>query len=144
MGRSCEWGRHEQLQWSTCFSPARSAAIYARGSLPLLLPHLLNRQSSANRDYIEDGMRGVRRQTQRVNSFPRSNADVGQIEIGALLGELLASLFGALVFIVSEALGRSLCQVACAGRCHVSTDQLSSGAGRLGGPHRIGRDPALR
>ena len=50
-------------------------------------------------------MRRVRRQTQRVNSLPRSDADLRRIEIGALLGELLASLFGALKFFVSEAFG---------------------------------------
>ena len=54
----------------------------------------------------------VRGQAQRVNSFPRSNADVGRIEIGALLGQLLTSLFGALKFFVRDTLGRSLHQVA--------------------------------
>jgi hypothetical protein len=66
-------------------------------------------------------MRRVRRQAQGVNSFPGSNADVRRIEIRALLGQLQASLFGALMFFVSEAFRRSLYQVAGAGRRHVST-----------------------
>ena len=89
-------------------------------------------------------MRRVRRQTQRVNSFPRSNADLRRIEIGALLRQLLASLLSALKFFVSEAFGWSPYQVAGAGRRHVSSARLSSGAGRLGGPHRIDRDPGPR
>jgi hypothetical protein len=125
MGCSREAGcQQPRRQWSTCPSPARSAPIYARsvrGSRPLLLPHLVKRQSCADRDDIEDGMRRVRRQTQRVNSFPRPNTDPRWIEIGALLGQLLASLFGALKFFVSEAFGWSLYQVAGAGRSHVSS-----------------------
>ena len=79
-----------------------------------------------------------------MDSLPRSNADLRRIEIGALLGQLLASLFGALKFLVSQAFGWSLYQVAGAGRRHVSSARLSSGAGRLGGPHRIARDPGPR
>jgi len=89
-------------------------------------------------------MRRVRRQTQRVNSLPRSNADLRRIEIGALLGKLLASLFRTLKFFVSEAFGWSPYQVAGAGRRHVSSARLSNGAGRLGGPHRIARGPGPR
>jgi hypothetical protein len=66
-------------------------------------------------------MRRVRGQTQRVNSFPRSNADLRRIEVGALLGQFLASLFGALKFFLSEAFGWSLYQVTGAGRRHVSS-----------------------
>jgi hypothetical protein len=40
-----------------------------------------------------------------MNSFPRSNADLRCIELGTLLGQLLASLFCALMFFESEALG---------------------------------------
>ena len=61
-------------------------------------------------------MRRVRRQAQRVNSFPGSNADIRRIEVGALLGQLQAPLFAALEFFVSEAFGRSLYQVTGAGR----------------------------
>jgi hypothetical protein len=46
--------------------------------------------------------------------------------------------------LVSQAFGWSLYQVAGAGRGHVSGVQLSSGAGRLGGRHRIARDPGPR
>jgi hypothetical protein len=66
-------------------------------------------------------MRRIRRQAQRVNPFPRSNADVRRIEIGTLLGQLLASLFRALIFFASEAFGR-IYQVACAGCRHVSME----------------------
>jgi hypothetical protein len=90
---------------------------------PLLFPHLCKRQSRADRDYIKDGMRWVRRQTQLVNLFPHSNAHVRRIEVGALLSQLVASLFGALIFFMREALGGSLDQVAWAGQCHVSMDQ---------------------
>jgi hypothetical protein len=125
MGWSREAGRDEpRREWSIGPSSARSAPIYARtarGSRPLLLPHLLKRQSCANGDYIQDGMRRVRGQTQRVNSFPRSNADLRRIEVGALLGQLLASLFGALKFFLSKAFGWSPYQVTGAGRRHVSS-----------------------
>lgn len=96
------------------------------------------------RDYIEDRMRGIRRQPQRVKSFPGSNADVRGIEIRTLLGKLLVSLFGALRFLVSEAFGRSSYEVVGAGRRHVSSPRLNNDAGRLGGPHRIARDPGPR
>lgn len=65
-------------------------------------------------------MRWVGRQPQLMNLFPRSNANVGRIEIRTLLGELMASPFGALIFFVREALGGSLNQVACAGQRHMS------------------------
>jgi len=51
-------------------------------------------------------MRWVGRHPQLMNSFPRSNADVRRIDVGTLLGQLLASLFRALIFIASEAFGR--------------------------------------
>ena len=115
-----------------------------RGSCPLLFAHFLERQSSTDRDYIEYGMRRVGRHAQLMNPFPRSNADLRRIEIGALLGQLLPSLFGALKLLVSQAFRWSLYQVAGARRRHVSSVQLSSDAGRLGGRHRIARDPGPR
>lgn len=127
--------------------PSSLTPMYARsargGSRPLLLPHLRKRQSCAGRDYIEYGMPRVGWQAQRVNSLPRSNADVRRIEIGALLSQLLASLFRALKFFVSEAFDRGRNQVVGAGRRHASSVRLSSGAGRLG-PHPIARDPGPR
>jgi hypothetical protein len=69
---------------------------------------LLERQSSTDRNDIEDGMRWVGWHSQLMNSFPRSNADLRCIELGTLLGQLLASLFCALMFFESEALGGGL------------------------------------
>ena len=122
-----------------------SAAVAgARGSRPLFFADFLERQSSTDGDYIEYGVRRVGRHAQLMNSLPRSNADLGRIEIGALLGQLLASLFGPLEFFVSQALGRSPDQVTGAGRRHGSGVRLSNGAGRRGDPHRIARDPGPR
>jgi hypothetical protein len=39
-----------------------------------------------------------------VNLLPGSNADVRRIEVGALLGKVLASLFGTLRLFMGEAL----------------------------------------
>jgi hypothetical protein len=89
-------------------------------------------------------MRGVRRQAQRVNAFPYSNADSWRIDIGALFGKLEASFFGTLMFFVSKAFRCGLRQVGYAWRRHVSISQLSSDVVRLGGRHLIGRDPAPR
>ena len=86
----------------------------------------------------------IRGQPQSVNSFPRSNADVGRVEIGALLGQLPAPLLSALIFFMSEAFGRSPYQVAGAGRGHVPIARLSSDADRPGGLHPIARDPVPR
>ena len=55
-----------------------------------------------------------------MNLFPHSNTNVRGIEIGTLFGQLLASLFGALIFFMREALGGSLDQVACTGQRHMS------------------------
>src|SRR5215472_11385743 len=46
------------------------------GSHPLLFPHVLERQMGIDRNDIEDGMRRVGWQSQLMNSFPCSNADV--------------------------------------------------------------------
>jgi len=112
-----------RFQWATCCSLAPSAPISVRSSgrsHPLLFPHLLKRQSCADRDYIKNGMRRVGRQAQLVNLFPRSNANIRRVEVGTLLGQLLASLFGALIFFLCKALGGSLDQVACARQRHTS------------------------
>ena len=63
-----------------------AAAPGPRGPCPLFFAHLLERQSSTDRDHIEYGMPRVGRHAQLMNSFPRSNADLRRIEIGALLG----------------------------------------------------------
>jgi hypothetical protein len=82
------------------------------GPRPLLFPHFLERQSSTDRNDIEDGMRWVGWHSQLMNTFPCSDADVRRIEFGTLLGQLLASLFRALIFLASEAFG-GIYQVAC-------------------------------
>src|SRR5215469_18673371 len=107
----------------------RSAPISVRGprgSRPLLLPYLRERQSCADGDYIEDGMRWIRRQAQLVNLLPCSNAYIGRIELGALLGQLLPPLLGTLRFFMCEALGGSPDQVACVGQRHMSTEYAFS------------------
>src|SRR5499433_2071664 len=86
------------------------------GSRPLLFPHFLERQSSTDRNDIEDRMRWVGWHSQLMNSFPCSNADVRRIELGTPLGQRLASLFCALIFFASEAFG-GIYQVAYK-RCH--------------------------
>ena len=112
------------------------------GSGPLLCPHFLERQASTDRN---DGMRRVGWHSQLMNSFPCSNADVRRIELGTLLGQFLASLFRALIFLGGEALGK-IYQLACTGCRHVSMEpRLSSdAAGPRRGFHRIDRAPAPR
>jgi len=67
-------------------------------------------------------MRWVGRQAQLVNLLPDSNANVGRIQVGTLLGQLLASLFGTLILFVREALGRSVDKVTGAGQRHMSME----------------------
>jgi hypothetical protein len=115
------------------------------GSRPLLFPHFLERQSSTDRDYVENGMRWVGWHSQLMNSFPCSNADVRWIEFGPLLRQLLTSLFRTLIFFASEAFG-GIYQVACRGCHHVSMQSRfsSDAGGPRRGFHRIDRAPALR
>ena len=75
------------------------------GSRPLLFPHFLERQSSTDRNDIEDRMRWVGWHSQLMNSFPCANADLRRVEVGTLLGQVLASFFRALMFFASEAFG---------------------------------------
>src|SRR5215471_21627332 len=79
--------------------PGSGLACAPCGSRPLLFPHFLERQSSTNRDYIEDGMCRVGWHSQLMNSFPCPNADLRRIEVGPLLGQLVTSLFRALIFL---------------------------------------------
>jgi len=102
-------------------APVSGPARTACGSRPLFCAHFLESQSRTNRNDIEDGMRRVGWHSQLMDSFPRPNADVRRIEVGALLGELLASLFRALILIASESFG-GIYQVACAGCRHVSME----------------------
>jgi hypothetical protein len=117
----------------------RSGPIFirgSRGSRPLLFPHLCQRKSCAHGDYIEDGMRWIGRQTQLVKLFPNSNAHARWIEVGALLGQLLASLFGT-KFFMREALDVTIDQVTCAGQRHMSMEhefQLRRGGATKRGP----------
>ena len=57
-----------------------------------------------------------------MNLFPRSNAYFRRIEVGALLGQLLASLLGTLRFFMRAALGGIFDQVVCAGQRHMSIE----------------------
>ena len=57
----------------------------------------------------------VGRQAQLVNLLPRANADVRRIEVGALLGQVLASLFGTLRLFMRKALTGSPDQFASLG-----------------------------
>ena len=110
-------------------APVSSPAGSPGCSRPLLFPHFLECQSSANRNYIEDGMRRVGWHSQLMNSFPCSNADVGRIKVGTLLGQLLASLLRALILFASEAFG-GIYQVAYEGCRHVSMESRGSVASR--------------
>ena len=106
-----------RYRWAAC-SLMRLASISIRGSCgprPLLFPHLCKRQSCADGDYIEDGMRWVGRQAQLVNLLPHSNPHVRRIAVGALLGQLLAPLLRTLRFFMRETLGGSPDQIACVG-----------------------------
>ena len=94
---------------------APSSAGRSRGSRALLFLHLRKRQSCADSDYIEDGMCRIGRQAQLVNLLPRANADVRRIEVGALLGQVLASLFGTLRLFMRQALTGSPDQFASLG-----------------------------
>ena len=97
-----------------------------------------------DRNDIEDGMRRVGWQSQLMNSFPCSNADVRRIELGTLLDQLLSSFFCALKFFESEAFG-GIDQLAGTGCRHGSMDpRLSSDAGDRRALHRIDRAPAPR
>jgi len=124
--------------------PVSGLAPTPCGSRPLLFPHFLERQSSTDRNDIEDGMRWVGWHSQLMNSFPRSNTDLRWIERGTLLGQLLASLFCALKFFESEAFG-GVCQVACSGYRHRPREpRVSSVAGGPRDLHRIDRAPEPR
>ena len=79
-----------------------------------------------------------------VNSFPCSDADVRRIELGTLLGQLLASLFPALMFFASEAFG-GIYQIARSGYRHMPMEpRLSSVAGGPRDLHRTDRAPEPR
>ena len=85
-------------------APVSSPARSLRSSSPLLFPHFLQRQSSADRNYIEYGMGRIRWHSQLMDAFPCPNADVRRIEVGTLLGELLASFFRTLIFFARNTL----------------------------------------
>ena len=74
-------------------------------------------------------MRRVGWHSQLMNSFPCSNADVGRIKVGTLLGQLLASLLRALILFASEAFG-GIYEVAYEGCRHVSMESRGLVASR--------------
>jgi len=96
------------------------------GSRPLLVPHFRKRESCADGDYIENGMRWIGRQAQLVNLLPRSNAHVWRIEVGALLGQFLASLLGTLRCFMGEALGGGPDQVTSVGQRHMPVEKSAA------------------
>jgi len=77
----------------------------ARGAGALLFLYLRQCQPGAHRDYVQDGMRGIGRQRQRVNLFPGTDANVRRVAIRTLLGQFQAPLFSALKLFVSQAVG---------------------------------------
>jgi hypothetical protein len=85
----------------------------------------------------------IRGHSQLMNPFPCANADVGWIEFGALLNELLASFFRTLVFFTSLAFG-GIYWIGCSYYGHLSVQLMVSAAGRRVGRHRICRAPAPR
>lgn len=89
-----------------------------RRSRALLVVHLLKRESRADGNQIEDGMRGVGRQAQTVKPFPGTNANLGRIRVRTLLGQLSAPPFRTLTLFLCKALGGSLDEVLCGRQCH--------------------------
>jgi len=100
-------------------SDARICHLGTRGALRcacrLFFAHLRQGESGANCDNAEHRMRRIAGQAQGVHPFPRSNAHIGRIQVGALLCELEPPLLGALLLFECEALG-------------VSPDELRRGA----------------
>ena len=89
-------------------------------------------------------MRWVGWHSQLMNSFPCPNTDLRRIEVGTLLGQLLASLFRALIFLASEAFG-GIYQLSSMGCRHVSMEpRFTSDAGVLRDVRRTDRDPEPR
>jgi hypothetical protein len=111
-------GRYQRATCSFVRS-APASVRSSRGSRPLLFLHLCKRESRADGDYIEDGMRWIGRQAQLVKLLPGSNAHVGRIEVGALFGQLPASLLGTLRCFMREALVGSPGQIASVGQRHM-------------------------
>jgi hypothetical protein len=77
----------------------------SRGAGALLFLYLRQCQPGAHCDYVQDGMRWIGRQGQRVNLFPSADANVRRVAIRALLGQFQAPLFSALKLFVSQAVG---------------------------------------
>ena|SRR5215467_8149806 len=73
-------------------------------------------------------MRWVGRQAQLVNPLPGANTHIRRIELGTLLGQFPASLFGALVFFVCEPLSGSLDEVDWMGRHRFRSMRFGRGA----------------
>jgi len=80
----------------------------ARGARALLFPYLRQRQSRADGNHIEDGVRRIGGQAQPMKLLPRTNANIRRIRIRALLGQLAALPLLALMLFVRKALSGSL------------------------------------
>lgn len=98
------------------------AGAFPRGprrSRALLVTHLRERESCADGNHIQNGVRRVGRQAQTMKLFPGADSSLRRIRFRALLGELSTLPFRTLVFFLRYALGGSLDDVMCGGQCHV-------------------------
>jgi hypothetical protein len=77
----------------------------SRRACGLRFSYLRQRQSSADGNYIEDGVCGIGWHPQPVKPFPRTNANVGRVRVRPLLGELTPSPLLTLMLFLRKALG---------------------------------------
>src|SRR6185295_8030799 len=108
-GRSLRlpWKTGGRIRYARTLTPAgqwcsRGDAA-ASGSRALFFLHLLERQTRRDRDHVEYGMSGVRRQAQLVQLLPRSNTHLGRVEGGTLLGQFLLAPVGLLALLQGDA-----------------------------------------
>ena len=90
-----------------------------RRSCALLVTHLRERESCADGNHIENGVRGVGRQAQTMKLFPGADSSVGRIRFRALLRQLSMLPLRTLMFFLRSAFGGSLDHVRCGRQCHV-------------------------
>lgn len=98
---------------------ARAFPCVPRRSCALLVTHLRKRESCADGNQIQDGVRRVGRQAQTVKPFPGANSSLRRIRVRTLLGQLSEPSFRALALFLRKALGGSLDDVRCGRQCHV-------------------------
>src|ERR1700684_2431287 len=83
----------------------------------LLVADLRQRQAGAGCDDLENGMAWIAWHAQRMHSFPGTNANLGRIQVRALIRQFEPPLLRALILFVRKALG-------------VRVDKLAGGAVR--------------